>query len=67
MEHRIREAMSAEGAAPIGGEGKIVEADESLPWAPQSPNRNARVSQGSPIHKERQEWWNAKAPDRGID
>jgi transposase-like protein len=29
MTHRIREAMKAEGAGPIGGEGKIVEADET--------------------------------------
>ncbi len=27
---RIREAMRAEGAAPIGGEGKIVESDETF-------------------------------------
>lgn len=29
MFHRLREAMSAPNAAPIGGEGKIVEADEA--------------------------------------
>jgi transposase-like protein len=29
MTHRIREAMKVEGADPIGGEGKIVEADET--------------------------------------
>ena len=29
MTHRIREAMKAENAGPIGGEGKIVEADET--------------------------------------
>src|ERR1017187_5663848 len=29
MTHRIREAMKLDGTAPIGGEGKIVEADET--------------------------------------
>jgi transposase-like protein len=29
MAHRIREAMRAGGLAPLGGEGKIVEADET--------------------------------------
>jgi hypothetical protein len=29
MEHRLREAMTAPNAPPLGGEGKIVEADEA--------------------------------------
>jgi hypothetical protein len=30
MAHRIREAMNGKGSAPIGGEGKFVEADETF-------------------------------------
>jgi transposase-like protein len=30
MEHRIRECMDEDASGPIGGEGKIVEADESF-------------------------------------
>jgi hypothetical protein len=29
MAHRIREAMRAGGLTPLGGEGKVVEADET--------------------------------------
>ena len=29
MMHRLREAMRTGGLAPLGGEGKIVEADET--------------------------------------
>src|SRR3569623_1743817 len=29
MAHRIREAMNMEGSAPLGGSGKIIEADET--------------------------------------
>ncbi len=29
MSHRIREAMKVVGVVPMGGEGKIVEADET--------------------------------------
>jgi transposase-like protein len=46
MEHRIREAMSDPKAAPIGGEGKIVEADEAYhgkaKTPAESPNRYGR-------------------------
>lgn len=46
MFHRLREAMSDPSAAPIGGEGKIVEADEAYHGrkkAPsESPNRYGR-------------------------
>ncbi len=37
MFHRLREAMSDPQAAPIGGEGKIVEADEAYHGARKSP------------------------------
>lgn len=30
MEHRIRECMNMDGAGPIGGDGKTVEADETF-------------------------------------
>ena len=54
MAHRIREAMRAGGLTPLGGEGKIVEADESYygkiedrkPSAP-SPRR-ARLAASAP-------------------
>jgi len=43
MAHRIREAMTVPNAAPIGGEGKIVEADEAYHGTRElhepSPNR----------------------------
>ena len=46
MEHRIREAMTGLEAAPIGGEGKIVEADEMYHGTKEtqvpSPNRKGR-------------------------
>jgi transposase-like protein len=30
MEHRLREAMRSDGLSPLGGEGKIVESDETF-------------------------------------
>jgi len=47
MAHRIREAMSLppEGAAPMGGEGKIIEADETLVGGKE---RNKRLSKRNP-------------------
>jgi transposase-like protein len=47
MTHRIREAMKpTTGAAPIGGEGKTVEADET--YLAKSPK--TRKPQGTPLH-----------------
>jgi transposase-like protein len=47
MTHRIREAMKpATGAAPIGGEGKTVEADET--YLAKSPK--TRKPKGTPLH-----------------
>jgi transposase-like protein len=51
MAHRIREAMRAGGLAPMGGEGKVVEIDETV---------IGRL-EGSPKHKYRgygQQWRN---------
>ena len=47
MAHRIREAMAlpAEDASPMGGEGKIVEADETLVGGKE---RNKRLSKRNP-------------------
>lgn len=38
MSHRIREAMRSGGLAPLGGEGKIVEADETYYGKPETPH-----------------------------
>jgi transposase-like protein len=47
MTHRIREAMKpATGTAPIGGEGKTVEADET--YLAKSPK--TRKPKGTPLH-----------------
>lgn len=43
MAHRIREAMRPNGAAsPLGGSGKIVEADETYLWKTETPAPRAR-------------------------
>lgn len=45
MAHRIREAMTDPNPAPIGGEGKVVEADETYYGKAEAPverSRNAR-------------------------
>jgi transposase-like protein len=44
MEHRLREAMTTPAATPLGGEGKIVEADEMYHGTQETP---------TPIHQER--------------
>src|ERR1700680_2358621 len=38
MCHRIREAMRSGGLGPLGGEGKIVEADETYFGKPEQPH-----------------------------
>ena len=45
MCHRIREAMTDKSAAPMGGEGKIVEADETVIGGKE---RNKRLSKRNP-------------------
>ena len=37
MEHRIREAMTETDPAPLGGEGKVVEADETYHGKRETP------------------------------
>ena len=45
MAHRIREAMTDTGSAPMGGEGKTVEADETVIGGKE---RNKRLSKRNP-------------------
>ena len=45
MAHRLREAMREEGPAPLGGEGKTVEADETVVGGRE---RNKRLSKRNP-------------------
>ncbi len=45
MAHRIREAMTDYGSAPMGGEGKTVEADETVIGGKE---RNKRLSKRNP-------------------
>ena len=42
LAHRIREAMNDTGAGPIGGEGKIVEADETYHGRRENPKPSAQ-------------------------
>jgi transposase-like protein len=48
--HRIREAMKAVGVAPLGGEGKIVEADETYFGSVQNPTPSPQ-RKGRPFTK----------------
>ena len=47
MAHRIREAMRAGGLDPLGGEGKIVEADETYHGKTEAP-RESKQRKGRP-------------------
>lgn len=49
MSHRIREAMREGGLGPLGGEGKIVEVDETY-YGPKDEKRNVTTS-GRPFTK----------------
>lgn len=52
MAHRIREAMRAGGlVAPMGGEGKIVEADETYYGRVDKANRRTKTTRGRPFIK----------------
>jgi transposase-like protein len=49
--HRIREAMRDENPAPIGGEGKIVEADEAYHGKRETPRAPSPQRKGRPYTK----------------
>lgn len=51
MEHRIREAMSDTDAAPMGGEGKIIEADEMYHGKRETPREMSPRRFGRPYTK----------------
>ncbi len=48
MMHRIREAMSQEGMAPIGGDEKIIEADETFICG-----KSTNIKKGKPLSKKK--------------
>ena len=51
MCHRIREAMRAGGLGPLGGGGKVVEADETYYGNVESYSRHERRTRGGPFLK----------------
>jgi hypothetical protein len=51
MAHRIREAMREGGLAPMGGEGKIVEADETYYGRVDKANVRTKTTSGRPFTK----------------
>lgn len=51
LAHRIREAMRAGGLDPLGGAGKIVEADETYYGRVDKPNRRDTTTSGRPFIK----------------
>ncbi|RAI58744.1 IS1595 family transposase [Roseicella frigidaeris] len=51
MAHRIREAMTDENPAPLGGEGKIIEADETYQGKVEEPEKLTK--KGKPTLKGR--------------
>lgn len=50
MSHRIREAFAIPNAGPVGGGGKVVEADETF-WGNVQPIRQRRKARGGWGHK----------------
>jgi transposase-like protein len=51
MFHRLREAMSDPASPPIGGEGKIVEADEACHGRKKAPSEMPAYRKGRPYTK----------------
>ena len=51
MAHRIREAMRDGGLAPLGGDGKIVEADETYFGKIEAPRVASKQRKGRPYTK----------------
>lgn len=62
MAHRIREAMRAGGLAPLGGEGKIVEADDTYHGKVDSPKSRSRGRTPKPTKG----WRSGPADKRAI-
>ena len=50
MAHRIRECMRQGGLTPLGGEGKVVEADETYFGKPEQPHVS-KQREGQAYHK----------------
>ncbi|MBV8073224.1 MAG: IS1595 family transposase, partial [Acidobacteriaceae bacterium] len=53
MAHRIREAMTDPNPAPLGGEGKIVEVDETYHGKQETPQPKSRNARTKPTKKGR--------------
>jgi transposase-like protein len=49
MSHRIREAMRDGGLAPLGGNGGIVEADETYLWGTEQPKPRLGRNKNKPV------------------
>ena len=64
MCHRIREAMRAGGLGPLGGDGKIVEADETYFGPIEKAKRPHQDDAGSPLHQGRPDAARQQAPYR---
>ena len=61
MAHRIRECMRTGGLAPLGGEGKVVEADETYFGEIPEASRPQRKVSGRPFSANRQGTKNKRA------
>jgi transposase-like protein len=61
MTHRIRECMRAGGLAPLGGQGKIVEADETYYGDVPEAKRSQFKTRGKPFSKRRHGTGNKRA------
>jgi transposase-like protein len=56
MAHRIREAMKETDLGPLGGEGEIVEADETY-YGPVAKGEGSKQHhERTPVHQEGQDW-----------
>jgi transposase-like protein len=60
MCHRIREAMRAGGLTPLGGAGKVVEADETYFGDIPEAKRPTKTTKGQPFSKHRRSAWGRK-------
>jgi transposase-like protein len=60
MCHRIREAMRAGGLTPLGGAGKVVEADETYFGDIPEAKRPTKNTKGQPFSKHRRAAWGRK-------